>query len=163
MKRALVIRALFYCIVINFYLHKDITLKASIDILFAFCILCCYITPTSKQKEIAMILKLTRTLSTILDKNWKKKPAQSFLFLLTGFLLTIFFLLNILVSQHPKGGWQTALGNISTTTMLSIVLVALVFCLIALWRSATSTPKTSSNRSYSTSSTPMTFIKVSPE
>ena len=80
-----------------------------------------------------MTLKLTDTLSEILNSNWKKKPAQAFLFLLTGFLLSIFFLLNILVSQHPNGGWQTALGNISTTTMLSIVLVALVFCLIALW------------------------------
>ena len=110
-----------------------------------------------------MIFNLINKSRKIHNRFWNKVPAQALLFLLTGFLLSLFFLLNVLVSQHPDGGWQTAFGNISTTTVLSAVLIGLVLCLIVLWKSATSTTRSSSASNYSPTSNNMTFIKTSPE
>jgi len=99
-----------------------------------------------------------------ITKNWKSKYSQSFLLILTGFFITQFFLLNILYSQHPLGGWQTALGNITTQTLLSVVLFALLFCLVALWRSATTNKAATTNKKMTKNySIPTTFINVSPE
>jgi len=97
-------------------------------------------------------------------KNGIKKSAQPILFLLTGFFLTQFFLLNILYSQHPLGGWHTMLGNISTPTLLSVVLLALLFCLVALWHMATTNKAVTRNgKPTKNYSIPTTFINVSPE
>ncbi len=98
---------------------------------------------------------------SVLTKNRKKKTSQPFLFLLTGFFLTQFLLLNVLYSQHPLGGWQTAVGNITTQTLLTVALIALLLCLVALWRSATT--NTANRKVKNRYAIPTTFIKVSPE
>ena len=109
---------------------------------------------------------LTNTISSVLTKISAKKLPQLFLFLLTGFLVSQFFLLNILHSQHPQGGWVTPFGNISTLSLIVVVLLAIIACLIALWRSATTsvttTPLTKVTRTNSYSK-PATFMSVSPE
>ncbi len=75
----------------------------------------------------------------------KAKPSNAFLLFLTGFFLTLVLLANFLYSQQPQGGWVTALGSISTSTVLSVLLFALSLCLVALWRSS-SRSKTSANK-----------------
>jgi len=95
--------------------------------------------------------------------NTNKLP-QKILFLLTGFLVSQFFLLNILYSQHPKGGWVTLFGNISTFSLMTLILLAIIACLIALWRSATDTTSSGTIRDkVSDYSNPTTFMSVSPE
>jgi len=67
---------------------------------------------------------------------------------LTGFFLVQVLLSNFLYVQHPRGGWVTALGNITTSTILIVSLFALALCLLALWRSASNAKpiKHSTNR-----------------
>ena len=85
--------------------------------------------------------KLTKKIKSLL----KTKPSNAFLLFLTGFFLAQVLLANFLYSQQPQGGWVTALGNISTSTVLSVLLFSLSLCLVALWRSSTSS-KTSTNK-----------------
>ncbi len=110
------------------------------------------------------LLSLIHSVSSTLVKITAKKLPQQVLFLLTGFLVSQFFLLNILYSQHPKGGWVTYFGEISTTSLIAIVLLTIIACLIALWRSATDTASsgmvTRKTRAYDK---PATFMSVSPE
>lgn len=111
---------------------------------------------------------LANTITSALTKVSAKKLPQQFLFLLTGFLVSQFFLLNILYSKHPQGGWVTFVGNISTFSLMIIVLLTIIACLITLWRSATITTTSPTNaiktNSYSNSnSKPATFMSVSPE
>ncbi len=82
-------------------------------------------------------LNLAHTVSTCLTKFRKRKLPQAFLFSLTGFLVSQFFLLNILYSQHPQGGWATLMGSFSTLSLLLVVLLAIIICLFTLWKSAT--------------------------
>ncbi len=100
-----------------------------------------------------------------LSRLWKNKSKQTFLLFLTGFLLSQIFLLNILLSQHPQGGWVTFIGNITTPTVMAVLLLSLLVCLVTLWRSTwRSTALTHPNRSnHYSSSKPITFIKFSPE
>lgn len=94
-------------------------------------------------------------------KNQKQKLTQRLLLLLTGFLVSQFFLLNILHSQHPLGGWVTPFGSISTQSLLSIVLLTIFVCLISLWHSTSNTAaKRVKINNYSK---PATFMSVSPE
>jgi hypothetical protein len=114
------------------------------------------------------IIGLTYSVGSTLTKISAKKLPQQVLFLLTGFLVSQFFLLNILYSQHPQGGWVTFFGNISTTSLIAIVLLAIIACLIALWRSATDTtssrhPQRRVKRKTRAYSKPATFMSVSPE
>ncbi len=112
------------------------------------------------------ILSLAHSVSSTLKRINAKKIPQQFLFLLTGFLVSQFFLLNILYSQHPQGGWVTLFGNISTLSLMTTILLAIIACLVVLWRSATNTVSTKINtrktrkNSYSK---PATFMSVSPE
>ena len=94
-------------------------------------------------------------------KNQNQNLSQRLFLLLTGFLVSQFFLLNILHSQHPLGGWVTPFSSISTMSLLSIVLLTIIVCLVALWRSAsdTATKKVKTNNY----SKPATFMSVSPE
>jgi len=85
--------------------------------------------------------KLTKKMKSLL----KTKPSNAFLLFLMGFFLAQVLLANFLYSQQPQGGWVTALGNITTLNVLSILLFALSLCLVALWRSS-SNSKTSSNK-----------------
>jgi len=85
--------------------------------------------------------KLTKKIKTLL----KTMPSNAFLLFLTGFFLAQVLLANFLYSQQPLGGWVTALGNITTLNVLSILLFALSLCLVALWRSS-SNSKTSANQ-----------------
>ena len=78
--------------------------------------------------------KLTKKMKSLLNT----KPSNAFLLFLTGFFLAQVLLANFLYSQQPQGGWVTALGNISTATVLSVLLFALSLCLVALWRSSSS-------------------------
>ena len=110
------------------------------------------------------LLSLTHSVSSALVKVNAKKLPQQVLFLLTGFLVSQFFLLNILYSQHPQGGWVTYFGNISTTSLIAVILLAIIACLIALWRSATDTASSGMvTRKIRTYSKPATFMSVSPE
>ncbi len=88
--------------------------------------------------------KLTKKIKLLLNT----KPSNAFLLFLTGFFLAQVLLANFLYSQQPQGGWVTALGNISTATVLSILLFALSLCLVALWRSSTNS-KTPANKQVS--------------
>ncbi len=111
-------------------------------------------------------LSLIHSVSSTLSRITAKKLPQQFLFLLTGFLVSQFFLLNILYSQHPQGGWVTLFGNISTLSLITVILLAIIACLITLWHSAadtvTTTPVTRKTRTQSYSK-PATFMSVSPE
>jgi len=88
----------------------------------------------------------------------KKSIPQTILFLLTGFLLSQFFLLNVLYTQHPQGGWVTPFGNVTTVSLLAVNLLAILVCLISLWRSANEKPEASNDYSI-----PTIFTKISPE
>ncbi len=85
----------------------------------------------------------TNTQNNVQNKNQNTKLQQSLLLSLTGFLLSLFVLLNILYAQNPLGGWVTPFGNMPTSVLLSICLFGLLACLVALWRSATPTNTTS--------------------
>jgi len=76
--------------------------------------------------------KLTKKMKSLL----KTKPSNAFLLFLTGFFLAQVLLANFLYAQQPQGGWVTALGNITTSSVLSVLLFALGLCLVALWRSS---------------------------
>ena len=115
------------------------------------------------SNTLKAILNLVHSVSTVLTKVRKRKLPQEFLFLLTGFLVSQFFLLNILYAQHPQGGWVTFLGNISTLSLLSIVLLAILACLVALWRSASNLATASRKTEINNYSNPATFMSVSPE
>jgi mannose/fructose/N-acetylgalactosamine-specific phosphotransferase system component IIC len=88
----------------------------------------------------------------------KNSITQTILFLFTGFLLSQFFLLNILYTQHPQGGWVTPFGSVTTVSLLAVSLLAIFVCLISLWRSASQKLEASSDYSI-----PTIFTKVSPE
>ncbi len=105
----------------------------------------------------------TYSLKSALTKSWKEKYSQPLLLLLTGYFFTQFLLLNILYAQHPLGGWQTAVGNITTKTLLAVTLITLLFCLVVLWRSATSNRKVAIRKTTSNYSIPTTFINISSE
>ena len=111
--------------------------------MFAFCMF--YVinrTLYEQTKARTFIMnKLTKKIKSLL----KTKPSNAFLLFLTGFFLAQVLLANFLYSQQPLGGWVTALGNISTSTVLSVLLFTLSLCLVALWRSNSKT-KTSENK-----------------
>ena len=109
------------------------------------------------------ILSLPHTVSTALTKISKRKLPQEFLFLLTGFLVSQFFLLNILHSQNPQGGWITPFGTVSTLSLITTVLLAIITCLVALWRSASKTEIATRKTETKSYSKPATFMSVSPE
>ena len=67
------------------------------------------------------------------------RPANAFLLFLTGFCFSQVLLLNVLYTRHPQGGLVTEFGSFSTAFMLYGFLFALALCLIALWRSVTTT------------------------
>jgi hypothetical protein len=104
--------------------------------MFAFCILYCYIGTTTKQKGMIMNIN-TQTPNNSQNKKQKVNFAQPLLLLVTGFLLSLFVLLNVLYAQNPLGGWVTPFGNAPTSVLLSVCLLGLIACLVSLWRSAT--------------------------
>ncbi|MEE9327979.1 MAG: hypothetical protein V3U71_11890 [Cocleimonas sp.] len=65
-----------------------------------------------------------------------KNSINAIVLFLTGFFLIQVLLSNFLYVQHPHGGWVTALGNMTTSTIFYASLFALSLCLLALWRSA---------------------------
>jgi len=65
-----------------------------------------------------------------------KKLMNIFIFILTGFFLAQFMLLNILYTKNPQGGWITPLGDIPTFNILIVCLFALLLCIAFLWRLA---------------------------
>jgi len=113
-------------------------------------------------------------LASSLSILWGKKSPRVFLLFVTGFLLSQFFLLNFLLIQHPKGGWVTFAGSMPTTNLIAVILLALIFCLAALWRSAADSKNNyrrtiqkplqrPSHKSLQNYSTPTTFTNLSPE
>lgn len=68
---------------------------------------------------------------------FKTAPSNAFLLFSSGFLFAQLMLLNVLYTRHPQGGWATDLGIFSTPFVLIMYLLALTFCLVALWRSTT--------------------------
>ncbi|MEH6455735.1 MAG: hypothetical protein V7749_05400 [Cocleimonas sp.] len=69
------------------------------------------------------------------------KPSNAFILFLTGFFFVKTMLLIMLYSSHPYGGWETGIGTFTTSSILMSSILVLSLCLIALWRSASTTKR----------------------